>query len=75
MSFSLSRKRDFTPAQTERFANILDNAGQVFLATMVLTPIVQGFDKTDRLVLVFGIIDMLLCWTVSLILANRKEEQ
>ena len=75
MSFSLSRKRDLTPAQTERFANILDNAGQVFLATMVLTPIVQGIDKTDRLVLVFGIIDMLLCWTVSLILANRKEEQ
>ena len=61
MSFSLSRKRDLTPAQTERFANILDNAGQVFLATMVLTPIVQGIDKTDRLVLVFGIIDMLLC--------------
>ena len=75
MSFSLSRKRDLTPAQTERFANILDNAGQVFLATMVLTPIVQGIDKTDRLVLVFGLIDMLLCWTVSLILANRKEQQ
>ena len=74
MSFSLSRKRDLIPAQTERFANILDNAGQVFLATMVLTPIVQGIDKTDKLVLVFGIIDMLLCWTVSLILANRKED-
>jgi hypothetical protein len=40
----------FTPAQIERFANIFDNAGQVFLAVMALTPIVQGIDKTKSLV-------------------------
>jgi hypothetical protein len=74
MSFFLSRKQDFTPSQIERFANIFDNAGQVFLAVMVLTPVVQGIDKANILVLVFGIVDMLLCWTVSIILAKRKDK-
>jgi hypothetical protein len=67
-------KRELTPAQIERFANIFDNAGQVFLAVMVLTPIIQGIDNSNILVLVFGIIDMLLCWSVSIILAKRKEK-
>jgi hypothetical protein len=74
MSFLLSGKREFTPAQIERFANIFDNAGQVFLAVMVLAQVVQGIDKSNVLVLVFGIIDMLLCWTVSIILAKRKDK-
>jgi hypothetical protein len=74
MSFFLSSNREFTPAQIERFANIFDNAGQVFLAVMVLTPVVQGIDKADILVLIFGILDMLLCWTVSIILAKRKDK-
>jgi len=73
MSFFLSSKRDFTPSQIERLANIFDNAGQVFLAVMVLAQVVQGIDKSNELVLVFGIIDMLLCWTVSIILAKRKD--
>jgi hypothetical protein len=63
----------FTPAQIERFANIFDNAGQVFLAVMVLTPVVQGIDKTNNLVLVLGILDTLLCWSVSIILTKREE--
>ena len=37
---------EFTTAQLERLANIFDNAGQVFLAVMVLTPVVQGIDKS-----------------------------
>ena len=74
MSFFLSSKRDFTPAQIERFSNIFDNAGQVFLAVMVLTQVVQGIDKSNILVLVFGVIDMLLCWTVSIILAKRRDK-
>ena len=74
MSFFLSGKREFTPAQIERFANIFDNAGQVFLAVMVLTSVVQGIDKANILVLVFGIVDMLLCWAVSIILAKRKDK-
>jgi len=74
MSFFLSSKQDFTNSQIERLANIFDNAGQVFLAVMVLAQIVQGIDKSNVLVLVFGIIDMLLCWTVSIILAKRKDK-
>ena len=74
MSFLTSGKREFTPAQIERIANIFDNAGQVFLAVMVLAQVVQGIDKSNVLVLVFGIIDMLLCWTVSIILAKRKDK-
>ena len=70
---SLLSKREFTPAQIERFANIFDNAGQVFLAVMVLTPVIQGIDNSNILVLVFGIIDMLLCWGTSIILAKRKD--
>ena len=74
MSFFLSSKRDFTPAQIERFSNIFDNAGQVFLAVMILTQVVQGIDKSNVLVLVFGVIDMLLYWTVSIILAKRRDK-
>jgi hypothetical protein len=75
MSFFLSNKRDLSPAQIERFANMFDNAGQVFLAVMVLTPIVQGIDKANIWVIILGIIDMSLCWTLSIILAKRKDKQ
>jgi hypothetical protein len=75
MSFFLSNKRDLSPAQIERFANMFDNAGQVFLAVMVLTPIVQGIDKANIWVIILGIIDMSLCWTLGIILAKRKDEQ
>jgi hypothetical protein len=69
MPFFLSKKREFTPAQIERFANIFDNAGQVFLAVMVLTPIVQGFDNANIPVIILGLIDTTLCWGLSIILA------
>jgi hypothetical protein len=74
MSFSLSNKRELTPAQIERFANIFDNAGQVCLAVMVLTPIVQHIDNTNLLVLVLGAIDVVACWTGSILLARRKDK-
>jgi hypothetical protein len=75
MSFHFSSQRDFTPAQIERFANIFDNAGQVFLAVMVLTPIVQGIDSSSILVIILGVLDTALCWGLSLILAKRKDKQ
>lgn len=74
MTSVLSSKYEFTSSQIERFANICDNAGQVFLAVMVLTPVVQGIDKTNVLVLVFGLIDMALCWVASIILSKREEK-
>ena len=75
MSFIFSGKKELSPAQIERFANIFDNAGQVFLAVMVLTPIVQGIDNANILVIVSGILDTALCWGLSLILAKRKDKQ
>jgi hypothetical protein len=72
MSFFLSGKQEFTPAQIERIANILDNVGQVFFAVMILAPVMQGIDKADILVLVLGTIDVVACWTGSVILAKRK---
>jgi len=73
MSFFLSGKREFTPAQIERIANILDNLGQVFFAVLILTPVMQGIDNINLLVLVLGVIDVVLCWTGSVILAKRKD--
>jgi|RhiMetdeSRZDD1v2_1073273.scaffolds.fasta_scaffold399601_1 hypothetical protein len=63
----------FTPSQIERIANILDNLGQVFFAVLILTPIMQGIDNINLLVLVLGIIDVVMCWTGSVILAKRKD--
>ena len=74
MSYFLSSKRELTPAQIDRFANIFDNAGQVCLAVMVLTPVMQGIDKADILVLVLGAIDVVACWTGSILLARRKDK-
>jgi hypothetical protein len=73
MSLFLSGKREFTPSQIERIANILDNLGQVFFAVLILTPIMQGIDNINLLVLVLGVIDVVLCWTGSVILAKRKD--
>lgn len=73
MSSFLSSKREFTPAQIDRIANILDNLGQVFFAVMILTPVMQGIDKTNLLVLVLGTIDVLVCWTGSVLLSRRKD--
>ena len=75
MSSLFSGKQELSPGQIERFANIFDNAGQVFLAVMVLTPIVQGIDKANIPVIILGIIDVALCWGLSIILAKRKDKQ
>jgi hypothetical protein len=74
MLFFLSSKREFTPAQIERIANILDNLGQVFFAVMILTPVMQGIDKANIWVLILGSIDVVACWTGSILLAKRKDK-
>ena len=73
MAFSLLRKPVLTPEQLERLSNILDNAGQVALGVLVFTPLIQGFDKTNPLVLVLGAIDVAVCWTGSIVLSKRKD--
>jgi len=74
MSLFLSKKRDFAPAQIERIANILDNLGQVFFAVMVLTPIMQGIDNINLIVLILGAVDVIICWTGSVLLAERRDQ-
>ena len=63
----------FTPSQIERLSNIFDNAGQGFFVVLVLTPLVQGIDKVNSGMLLLGAIDVLFCWTISLIVARRKD--
>ena len=56
----------FTKDQLLRIANIFDNAGQVFLGTSVLTPLIFGVEKDNKLVILFGLLGAFLCWWVSL---------
>ena len=73
MLFFIPKKPVLTPSQIERLSNICDNAGQVALGVLVLSPLVQGFDKTNMWMLLLGTFDVLFCWSISLILAKRKD--
>jgi hypothetical protein len=52
MMFFIPKKPVFTSSQIDRMANILDNAGQGFFVVLVLTPLVEGIDKTNPWMLV-----------------------
>lgn len=62
-----------TPGQIERIANILDNAGQVILGVVVVTPLVSGFDKVGISVVALGLISVLFCCIISISLACKKD--
>lgn len=63
----------FTQEQLERISNIFDNAGQVILGIVVVTPLVGGIDKLDIGGVILGLVSVLLCWTVSISLARKKD--
>ncbi len=67
------KKPVLTFGQIERISNILDNAGQVILGIMVVSPLVSGFDKLDLRVVVLGLFSVLTCWIVSIRLARNKD--
>lgn len=48
-----------------RFANIFDNAGQVFLGGLVIAPFFSGIDFNKALVIPFGMLLTLGCWFFS----------
>lgn len=49
-----------------RFANIFDNAGQVFLGGLVISPFFSLVDKIITLVVVFiGLVMTGFCWFIS----------
>lgn len=59
-------KHEFTREQLKRLANILDNAGQVFLATVVIAQLISGLENKNYLVIILGIIFTISCWWLSL---------
>lgn len=73
MKWLYSLKPVLTAGQIQRLSNIFDNAGQVVLAVMVLSPIVGGFDKINPLVLLSGIVLVGICWVMSVVLARKAE--
>jgi len=60
MLFFFPKKPIFTPSQIDRMANILDNAGQGFFVVLVLTPLVEGIDKTNPWMLLLGAIVVIM---------------
>lgn len=67
------RKPLLTKNQIKRLANIFDNAGQVILAVVVLSPIISGFDRVNVFVVLSGIVGMGACWALSLFFERRVE--
>lgn len=61
----------FTPEELLRFANIADNAGQVFLGMMVLTPFISGLDKISWFLVSFGSAATFACWMISFLLTKK----
>ena len=70
-----AHKPFLSPSQFDRLSNIFDNAGQGLFVLLVLTPVIAGFDKVNLWVLILSILSVLFCWTVSLILARRADEE
>lgn len=55
-----------TKSQIARLANIFDNAGQVCLASIVITPLVSDVEKSTGIVVLLGIVVTVSCWWISL---------
>jgi hypothetical protein len=55
----------FSKEELLRFANIFDNAGQVFLAGLVIAPFFSGIDFTKTFVIILGMLLTLGCWFFS----------
>lgn len=54
----------FTVSQLKRFANIFDNAGQVFLGSLVLSPVITPNNSTSftQVILSGGILTVFVWW-------------
>ena len=57
--------RVFSQSQIKRFSNILDNAGQVIFASVVIQPIVSGAGFAT-LTVFNGIVTIAVIWGASL---------
>ena len=63
----------FTVNQLERLSNISDNAGQVVLAVVVLTPMISGIEKVNVFVILSGVVVTIFCWLLSVWFAGKGE--
>ena len=54
----------FTQDQIKRFANIFDNAGQVALGSLVISPLILGIESP--VVITIGAFVMFLFWWLAL---------
>lgn len=71
MSKKIFQKPILTENQLNRFSNIFDNAGQVILAVAVLSPMLAGFERTNLIVVISGVIVVILCWATSIWFAKK----
>lgn len=62
-----------TVNQINRLSNVFDNAGQVVLGVVVLSPIISGFDRVNLLVIVLGIAFTIFCWLTSIWFSGKGE--
>jgi len=61
-----------TPSQFSRLSNIFDNAGNVFLAVIVISPFIGNVDKPNWFVIVVGTFLTLASWSFSILLAKKS---
>lgn len=63
----------FTAGQLERLSNIADNAGAVFFAVGVVTPLFTVIDKPDWIGILMGITASTSFWALSIFLTKKGE--
>jgi TM2 domain-containing membrane protein YozV len=66
-------KPTFTEHQFDRLSNIADNASQVVLGVVVLSPLIAGVDKVNMLVVLSGLLTVIMCWVGSMWFAKKGE--
>ena len=64
-------KLDLSVHKFRALSQISSGAGQVFFATLVISPIVTNFDRGQLGVIVIGIAGAITLWYFSLQLAER----
>lgn len=61
-----------TDAQLDRLSEICADIGQVFFASMVVTPLLTKVDKLNPTVVIFGLPLSIVSWLLSVTLARER---
>ena len=65
----------FSKEEMLRFANIADNAGQVFLGSLVLSPFATRLDAERLAMILSGIALTVGFWAISLLLTRKANKR